>query len=191
MNLQEIIDYFNLHAHTWDEEMIRSDAVIGRILFGAEVTAGKDILDIACGTGVLFPDYEERCVKSITGIDISSEMIAIAGKKFPDVMLLSGDASIFDFPKTYDCIMIYNAFPHFDDPEKLIAHLSGFLKEGGTLTVAHGMSRNRINRHHDEVAVHVSNELMGADELSMMMVKYGTVTVKISDDTMYQVTIRK
>ena len=54
--------------------MIRSAAIIGKILDGAGVAAGKDVLDVACGTGVLFPDYLQRQVGSLTAIDISPEM---------------------------------------------------------------------------------------------------------------------
>jgi demethylmenaquinone methyltransferase/2-methoxy-6-polyprenyl-1,4-benzoquinol methylase len=36
--------------------MIKSDVIIGKILDNVEVGAGMDILDVACGTGVMF-DY--------------------------------------------------------------------------------------------------------------------------------------
>ena len=60
MTKQEIIVFFDHMAPQWDEDMIRSDEIINRILDGAEVTEGKFVLDVACGTGVLFPDYLKR-----------------------------------------------------------------------------------------------------------------------------------
>ena len=36
------------------------------------------VLDVACGTGVLFPDYLKRKVASVTGVDISQKMAKIA-----------------------------------------------------------------------------------------------------------------
>jgi ubiquinone/menaquinone biosynthesis C-methylase UbiE len=37
--------------------MVKNDAIIGRILDNAEVGPGMDVLDVACGTGVMFDYY--------------------------------------------------------------------------------------------------------------------------------------
>ena len=87
--------------------------------------------------------------------------------------------------------MVYNAFPHFPEPEALIATLSNLLKPGGTLTVAHGMSRAAIDRHHEGSASKVSIGLMHEDALETLFAEHLTVTVKISNERMYQVTGRK
>ena len=65
--------------------------------------------------------------------------------------------------------------------------LSAHRKPGGTLTVAHGISRAAIDRHHEGKASKVSIGLMHEDALSASLANYLTVTTKISDDTMYQV----
>ena len=186
---KEVIEFFDRLAPDWDAEMIRSDAIINTILDNAAVSEGKDVLDVACGTGVLMPDYLKRKVASVTGIDISPKMADIARAKFQqrEVTILCGDVETEDFGKQYDCIVIYNAFPHFPDPERLIARLSGLLRPGGTLTVAHGMSREMIDAHHHGVAGHVSNGLMSADELAAIFGRYLTVTTVLSDDRMYQI----
>jgi len=87
--------------------------------------------------------------------------------------------------------MVYNAFPHFPDPENLIRVLSGLLKSGGMLTVAHGMSRAAIDHRHAGPASKVSVGLMHEDDLARIFEKYLTVTIKLSTDRMYQVTGRK
>ena len=188
MNKTDVIAFFDRLAPGWDADMIRSDAIIGKILDNAGVTAGKDVLDVACGTGVLFPDYLSRNVNSLTAIDISPEMVKIAREKFPEVTVLCGDVESAEFDRKFDCIVIYNAFPHFPNPENLIRVLSTYLKPGGTLTVAHGMSRAAIDRHHEGSASKVSVGLMHEDALSAIFENYLTVTTKISSDTMYQVT---
>ena len=192
MNQQDVIAFFDRLAPQWDADMIRDDAIIATILDNADVTSGKDILDVACGTGVLFPDYLARNVASVTGVDISPEMVKIAAGKFPSqVQVLCGDVQKVDFGRKFDCIVIYNAFPHFPDPEGLIAALSAMLKPGGTLTVAHGMSRAAIDRHHEGTASKVSVGLMHEDKLADIFSAHLTVTVKISNDQMYQVTGKK
>lgn len=188
MNKHDIIHFFDRMAPSWDADMIRSDTIIGTILDNAGVTAGKDVLDVACGTGVLFPDYLARCVSSITAIDISPEMAKIAQRKFPQVTVLCGDVETTVFDRKFDCIMVYNAFPHFPEPERLIRTLSGLLTSGGTLTVAHGMSRAAIDAHHEGHASKVSVGLMHEDALAAMFRKYLHLTVKISNDNMYQIT---
>ena len=202
---KEVIEFFDRLAPGWDAEMIRSDAVINTILDNAEVTEGKDVLDVACGTGVLIPDYLKRNVASVTGIDISPKMAEIAKEKFKQerITILCGDVEstafdrLFDcivvsaFDRLFDCIVVYNAFPHFPDPERLIRILSGLLKPGGTLTVAHGMSREKIDAHHHGTASHVSNGLMPADDLAAIFGKHLTVTTVISDERMYQVVGKK
>ena len=188
MNKQDIIQFFDRYASMWDAEMIRSDRIICRILDHAGVKAGVDVLDVACGTGVLFPDYLSRNVHSVTAIDIAPEMVKIAQNKFPQLQVLCGDVETASFDRQFDCVMVYNAFPHFPDPENLIRVLTALLKPGGTLTVAHGMSRAAIDRHHQGHASKVSRGLMGDEELAALFGKYLTVTTKISDDQMYQVT---
>lgn len=190
MNKQDVIEFFDKHAPHWDADMIRNDAVIAKILDGAQVRPGIRVLDVACGTGVVIPDYLRRGVASVTAVDIAPEMARIAREKFPqeNVTVLCGDIEELGFRERFDCIMVYNAFPHFPEPERLIATLAELLAPGGTLTVAHGMSRAKIDRHHEGAASKVSVGLMHEDKLAQIFEKHLTVTVKISDQDMYQVT---
>jgi hypothetical protein len=55
------------------------------------------------------------------------------------------------------------------------------------LTVAHGMSRASIDQHHQSTASSVSIGLMHEDQLETLFGQYLTVTVKISNERMYQV----
>ena len=188
MRKQDIIAFFNNLAPWWDEEQIRSDEIIGRILDGAEIGPGKDVLDVACGTGVLFPDYLARNVKSLTAIDIAPEMVRIAREKFPGITVLCGDVEEMDFGRKFDCIVVYNAFPHFPEPARLIERLAGLLNPGGTLTVAHGMSRAALDAHHSGSASRVSEPLLSEHALAAIFRRHLRLTVKISDDRMYQIT---
>ena len=186
---KDVIAFFDRLAPDWDAEMVRSDRIIASILDRAGVSAGKDVLDVATGTGVLIPDYLARNVASVTAIDISPKMAEIARSKFPpeQVTVLCGDAEETDFGRRFDCVVVYNAFPHFPEPERLIRRLASLLKPGGTLTVAHGMSREKIDAHHHGAASHVSNGLMRAEDLAAIFARCLTVTEQISDDQMYQV----
>jgi len=189
MRKSDVIAFFDRLAPLWDADMVRHDDIIAHILDNAGVKEGCDVLDVACGTGVLFPDYLARKVGSLTAVDISPEMVRIARSKYPEeqVSVCCGDVENMDFDRQFDCIVIYNAFPHFPEPARLIETLSHLLKPGGILTVAHGMSRAAIDRHHEGTASKVSVGLIHEDALAAIFRKHLLLTTKISNDRMYQV----
>ena len=194
IDTKEVAAFFDRLAPSWDAGTVRDDAIIGTILDRAEMTAGKTVLDVGCGTGVLIPDYLARGAASVTAIDLSEKMVGIAREKFSaekNVTVLCADALTFACGRKFDCIVIYNAFPHFAEPERLIGALSDALNPGGTLTVAHGMSREALLKHHKNVPAAVSSELMPADALASVFAKTLCVTTVLSGDRMYQVTGKK
>ena len=191
MDKKDVIAFFDALAPQWDAEMICDEQIVAKILDGTNMQAGQRVLDVACGTGIMIPHYLDRGAAHVIAIDISPEMAKIAGEKFAGdkrVEVLCGDVEETAFDRPFDTIVIYNAFPHFPEPEKLIACLSTLLVPGGTLTVAHGMSRAKIDAHHSGAAHKVSMGLMHEDDLEDIFQKHLDVTVKISDDRMYQVT---
>ena len=191
MNKQDVIAFFDQLAPSWDGDMIKNDEIIETILDNAEVDAGMDVLDVACGTGVMFEYYLKRGVASVTGIDISSEMAKIAEAKYasePSVQVICGDVEEVKFDNKFDRIVVYNAFPHFPKPKRLMKILAGLLKDDGRLTIAHGQSREAIDGHHKGSASKVSNGLMSADSLKKLFDPNFEVEVMISNRRMYQVS---
>lgn len=191
MNKQDVIEFFDRMAPAWDADMIKSDEIIEKILDNAEVEAGMDILDVACGTGVMFDYYLKRGAASVTGIDISPEMAKIADAKYadqPKVSVICGDVEEVKFDKKFDRIVVYNAFPHFPKPKRLLKILAGLLKDDGRLTIAHGQSREAIDGHHKGSASKVSNGLMSAESLKKLFDPHFEVEVMISNRRMYQVS---
>ncbi len=187
----DVIEFFDKRAGNWDAELIRDDSVVDIILDNSGVKEGIDVLDVACGTGVLFGDYLKRKVASVTGIDISPEMARLASEKFPgkNISVICGDIEETQFDKKFDVVMVYNAFPHFPEPARLIEALAKKLKDGGRLSIAHGMSRAQIDSHHNSVSAHkVTNGLMHEEELKKLFEPYFEVDIIISDNKMYQVS---
>lgn len=191
MQKSDVIEFFDRCASRWDAEMIKNDEIIRKILDNAEIAADMDVLDVACGTGVMFPYYIERGVSSVTGIDISSEMAKIAAKKFAGesrIRVICGDVEEVKLEQKFDAAVVYNAFPHFPDPQNLIKTLASLLKDGGRFTIAHGASRETIDSHHKGAASKISNGLMRADSLKELFDPYFEVEVMISNRWMYQVS---
>jgi len=130
-------------------------------------------------------------VASVTGIDISQEMAKLAGEKFAEndrIKVICGDVEQTEFSEKFDAVVVYNAFPHFPDPQALIARLADLLRDGGRLTIAHGDSRAKIDDHHKGAASKVSNGLMHAEQLKQLFMPYFEVEVVLSNHQMYQVT---
>lgn len=188
MDKQIIKDFFDNFANRWDNEPIADKEIIDTILDNSGIVDGVNVLDVACGTGVLFPYYLERNVNSITAVDLSTEMVKVAKSKFPQVNVICGDAEEISFDKEFDCIMIYNAFPHFPNPQTLIENLSKYLNVGGRFTIAHGMSKAELDEVHKKSAGRVSNILPECDELAEMLSPYFNVDITISSDKMYQIS---
>lgn len=84
MNKKEIAAFFDRMAPEWDANMIKSDEKINFILDAAGVKENSVVLDVACGTGVMFPYYLARGAERVIGVDISAQMARIAASKMHD-----------------------------------------------------------------------------------------------------------
>lgn len=191
MEKQDVIAFFDRRAATWDQGSVPCQEIIGKILENAEIGPDMDVLDVACGTGVLFPYYQNLGVASVVGVDISPEMAKIAGQKSagdPKIQVICGDVEELTFEKQFDRIVVYNAFPHFPYPKRLVKNLTAMLKIGGRLTIAHSASREEVDHRHNGAASQISNGLMPADTLKKIFDKYYDVEILISNSKMYQVS---
>ena len=157
--------FFDRLAPAWDSARITREDILREIMGLADITPGCRVLDVACGTGVLFPYYLERGAAAVTGIDLSPEMVRLAQKKYQDprLTILAGDVEEAELG-VFDRIVILNALPHFPDPARLLACLGEHLAPGGRLTVAHDRCRDSINGHHERRASAVSLGLPPAEE---------------------------
>lgn len=189
MSKLDVILFFDRCADQWDADVYPDDELINGILDAAGMKDGLSVLDVGCGTGALFGLYAERGITDLTGIDISPKMVKIAKRKYPGVKVLCGDVEDYPIFRTFDRIMVFNAFPHFFDPDALLDRLTSLLKDGGRLTIAHDAPAEEINaRHVGRIVERVSNGLMPAEELAELMGGYLTVDTVVSDDEKYIVS---
>lgn len=190
---RDVVHFFDEQAPGWDRDLIVDKAKINLILDAAGIRPGVRVLDVACGTGVLFPFYRLRQAADVLAVDISPEMAKLAAKKaWPSLRVVCGDIETLPGTGDFDCCVVYNAFPHFPDPAGLVAHLAGFLKPEGRLTVAHSMSLEQLNRHHAGRAAKVSMGMMPAADLAELFSRWFTVDTVLSDTEKYIVSgIRK
>ncbi|MBC8570411.1 class I SAM-dependent methyltransferase [Zongyangia hominis] len=179
--------YFDALAPRWDQMCSHDQEKIHRILDACAIAPTDRVLDIACGTGVLAPYLRERNPAAVTAIDLSPQMIARAREKHPEgVRFLCGDVLELR-GETFDVCIVYSAFPHFLEPERLIQKAWELLSPGGRLVVAHSQSRAQINAVHGGSASEISMGLMEASRLQSLMEPLFTVTERIDNEEMYLV----
>jgi demethylmenaquinone methyltransferase/2-methoxy-6-polyprenyl-1,4-benzoquinol methylase len=143
-------DFFNDLAEQWDETNKWDMDKIALMLKLLYIKDGDTILDVGTGTGVLIP-LLRGYTGNITAIDSAEKMIEVARKKFEgqNVNFIHGDALEYPFEDgSFDHIICYSVFPHFDDKPLAIARLATKLKPGGLLSVLHSSSKERINGVH-------------------------------------------
>lgn len=182
--------FFDERADAWDARRNACAETLDAILDLADVRAGHRVLDVGCGTGVLFPRCLARGVSRLVGVDLSARMLELAHEKHRGaaVELLNADAERDDIPGRYDRALVLNALPHFSSPARLAARLSGLLEPAGRFTVAHDLGRDRLNRLHAREAGAVSRELRGPEELAAVFAPFFRVDAAFSDDRLYVVS---
>ena len=187
MRKKDVIEFFNHCAPWWDADMVRNEAVISKILDGSGIKPGVQCAGRSLRHRGPFPGLPGPR----SGLRHRHRHLSGDGEdrpeKFPDIEVRCGDVETEDFGRRFDAVVVYNAFPHFPDPAHLIQVLAGLLVPGGTLSVAHGMSRAALRDHHAGRAAQVSIDLLEADALAELFAPYFDVTVVLSDDKMYQV----
>lgn len=110
-----------------------------RMIEAADIDAGHDVLDVACGTGIL-----TRGIAAVTGadsppagVDISPGMLAVAGERDAGVDWRHGDALKLPFADAgFDRVVCQFGLMFFADPAKALREMLRVLKPGGRLAVA-------------------------------------------------------
>jgi SAM-dependent methyltransferase len=96
-----------------------------------EVGGGMSVLDVGCGPGYVSAAAAERGALAV-GLDFSSEMVAIARRKFPKIEFREGDAQDLRFNEaSFDRVLANFALLHLANPEGACAEACRVLKSGG------------------------------------------------------------
>ena len=92
---------------------------------------GKKVLDVGCGTGRILGELKLFGAK-ITACDISSEMLAIAKRKYPEIEAVEADIEEMPFEDdTFDVVVATFVIVHLGDLELAFREVYRVLKEGG------------------------------------------------------------
>ena len=187
-----VISFFNSICDEYDLHNLQNINTLRTILNYADVS-NKDVLDLACGPGVLFDMYHAVNIKSLTAVDISEKMIEKCKSKFPNYSIKYHcmDAEEMNFDKSFDSVVLFNAFPHIAHPEILVKKVHAALRKNGTFTIAHGSSRDTIDLCHSKLPASLSRKLWDLPKLTDLLSSHFDIEIAIDNNQMIVVTGRK
>ncbi|MCY9513258.1 class I SAM-dependent methyltransferase [Paenibacillus apiarius] len=144
MENTKVQDYIESNQQQWDEEYksnvwdylsditeyARYSVVCGYI---RKFIAEEGILDMGCGTGILYDMLLDSEKEVYTGVDLSQEAIKMASAKSTKNIFHCGDINQYVPEKQYD-VIVFNESLHYvpNTPSKLLEY-SKFLTPNGVI----------------------------------------------------------
>jgi ubiquinone/menaquinone biosynthesis C-methylase UbiE len=128
-------------ADTYDEFFVPAlfGAWAAPVADAAAIARGQDVLDVACGTGVLAREAARRVQPSgkVIGLDRNDGMLAVARRKAPEIEWRQGRAEALPFGgDRFDAVVSQFGLMFFEDRALALAEMWRVLKPGGRLAVA-------------------------------------------------------
>jgi len=157
-------EFFDALAVEWDLMFTAEDFErLQHIVEGLGIKPGMDILDLGCGTGILF-DMLRRIVGgdgSVTGVDFSFKMAQRAHRNFPFANVNVVDTDAIDLPfadSSFDMAVAFSAFPHFSNQRRAVDEVHRVVKDGAACYVIHLESSREINKVHQRIGGAVEHD---------------------------------
>jgi demethylmenaquinone methyltransferase/2-methoxy-6-polyprenyl-1,4-benzoquinol methylase len=157
-------EFFDALAAEWDlmftaEDLERLSYIVGNL----GVKKGMDVLDLGCGTGILFDMLRRKVTEtgSVTGVDFSYQMAQQAHRNFPfpNVNVVDADATRLPFAdSSFDMVVAFSAFPHFSDQQTAISETHRVLKNNGRFFIIHLISSKELNEVHHRIGGAVGHD---------------------------------
>jgi len=101
--------------------------------------AGRDVLDVACGTGAVAIEAARRGAR-VTGLDLTPELLTTAEQRASaagvDVTFVEGSYDDLGAVGAFDVIASSFGVMFADDPHAVATQLAGACRPGGTVAIA-------------------------------------------------------
>jgi ubiquinone/menaquinone biosynthesis C-methylase UbiE len=180
--------FFDELAAEWDlnftaEDLERLEFIVNHL----GVKPGMNILDLGCGTGVLFDMLRRRVGQegTVTGVDFSIEMARKAHRNFPfpNVNVVDADASALPFfDSTFDMGISFASFPHFTHQQTALDEVDRVLKPRAMFYIIHLISSRELSEIHEQIGgVLEKDKLPAADKMRAMFDASNFSEVQIDD----------
>ena len=163
MDLQDTLKTYRLFSGSYD-------FVFGPIFHPGRKAAvrianaqpGQRILEVGVGTGLSLPYF--RSDAEVTGIDVSTEMLAKAKKRaalLPQVKaIIEMDAERTDFADSFDAVLALYVASVVPDPARFAAEMRRVCRPGGTIVIVnHFMSDNPLVRGFEKMLAPLAGKI--------------------------------
>ena len=135
------VEFFNESATKWTtmcEEVLGEFPLYEEIC--EQIVQNGIIVDLGCGTGMLFDHLPKNAKKTYIGVDNASAMLDTAKKKFmkrDDISWRIGDLLHLPLSNNEADVAIFSlVLHHSDKPQELLIETARVLKTGGQLLLA-------------------------------------------------------
>ena len=186
---KETKEFFDARASSWDERSKSNLNNLKQMILSSGLKENEEVLDVACGTGIITGILSSITKTKVIGLDLSSEMIKIATYKYKDnsnIEFINEDFLSFK-DSLKDAIYIFNAYPHFQDILALKEAIFQNLKQGGRFVIFSDLSLERLKIHHKN-CMHVSREIKSLkDDFTFYEDKFNII--KNEDDEYHYLVI--
>lgn len=136
---REVMRRYDLSASLYNMQYSdEQKAKIESALENMKLPKNCALLDVGCGTGLLFP-YAEKLASLIVGLDISKGMLKEAktqAQNFPTIALICGDADYMPFPNnTFEAVFAVTLLQNMPNPLSTLNELKRISKNKATIIV--------------------------------------------------------
>lgn len=188
--------YFDRLAETWTERTNPDIQKLAAILEAIDIAPTDHLLDLGCGTGVLFTLLKQYVYewKNIFAIDFAQEMILNARENFGDVRLSCAAVEQLPFQANFfDKVIAFQLMPHLHDKFGAIAECRRILKPSGDLCIFHLQCSRKLNAFHATLSEPVrQHRLPPVDDLCELIENAGMKIIqKTEHPELYFVKVRK
>jgi demethylmenaquinone methyltransferase/2-methoxy-6-polyprenyl-1,4-benzoquinol methylase len=162
--------FYDQLAAEWDLRFTAEDLErLGNLVDTFGVEEGWNVLDLGCGTGILFDMLRRRVgpTGTVTGVDFSIRMAEQAHRNFPfpNVNVVDADASNLPFRDSlFDMAVAFSAFPHFTHQRRALREAHRVLKTGAKFCIIHLASSKEIAEKHHRVGGVIEHDQMPPGE---------------------------
>jgi ubiquinone/menaquinone biosynthesis C-methylase UbiE len=133
---------YSLSATVYDliyewKDYAREANLLRWIIAANKKSAGKALLDVACGTGKHLAELKRDY--TVEGMDLSEDLLAVAKQRLPEAPLHHGDMTNFSLGKQFDVITcLFSAIGHVltvENLNKTLRCMSAHTLQGGVVIV--------------------------------------------------------
>jgi ubiquinone/menaquinone biosynthesis C-methylase UbiE len=181
-------EYFESYTDEWDKMFTAEDfEILSFLIDSFNIQKGTKIVDLGCGTGILFDLLRRKVGKDgmIIGVDFCSKMSSKAKQNFPFETISEVNAEVENLPlrtDSFDSAISFAAFAHFTDPRKVMVEVSRVLKDSGAFHIIHLFSSQELEDYHHETGGPIADDRLPSRDDMMALFDHGNFTnVKITD----------